>query len=260
MKLHNIMDIITKQGIEKLLNTNITVEVLESVGSTNTLLKQRAKDGLPAPYLLVTSHQTEGRGRMGRSFFSPDNSGIYMSLLLKPDLSPEKVILVTTAAAVAVCRATEKLCGCNPQIKWVNDIFADNKKVCGILTEASFSPQGDKTDYVVLGVGINLYSPQNGFPDELSDIAGYILEHRQDGLKDKLIAEIINEFYNVWQTDFTEEYKNRCFVLGKKINIFSPAGTKEAQAHDIDKMCRLKVRYNDGREEYISSGEVSIRI
>lgn len=254
------MDIITKQGIEKILDNNILVEVSESVGSTNALLKQRAKKGASAPYLLVASHQTQGRGRMGRTFFSPDNSGIYMSLLLKPKLPPDKLTLITSAAAVAVCNAIHKLTGRKAEIKWVNDIFVDGKKVCGILTESVFPSQSSEDIYTVLGIGLNVYPPENGFPDEIKDSAGYITEKVYTGFKDNLIATIINNFFNIWQIDFISKYKELCFILGKNIRVISPTVIKNALAVDIDDMCRLLVRYDDGTEEWLSSGEISIKI
>lgn len=260
MKLHKMKDIITKNGIENLLNSVIPTEVYESVGSTNTLLKQRAKNGASSPLLLVASHQSEGHGRMGRCFFSPDNSGIYMSLLLKPDLTPDKLTLVTTAAAVAVCRAIEQLTPQKPAIKWVNDVYIHGRKVCGILTEGVFLSESVQNNYAVLGIGLNVYPPQNGFPDEIQAIAGHITDNIQPDFKNKLIATIINNFFKIWQTDFTPEYKERLFILGKEIKVISPVSTRNAIALDIDNMCRLKVRYDDGTEEMLSSGEISIRV
>ena len=155
---------------------NLTVEVYKEVTSTNTLLKQRSQSGAPHGLVIAAESQTSGRGRMGREFFSPDQTGVYFSILLRPTLSPSDALLITTCAAVACARALEKISGKTAQIKWVNDIYIDERKVCGILTEASFV-QG-KIDFAVLGIGINLYTPDNGFPADIKDKAGSLFTCR----------------------------------------------------------------------------------
>ena len=149
----------------------IDINIFDEVTSTNTLLKEHGK--IKNEWCtFIASSQTGGKGRLGRSFYSPKGSGVYFSVLLKPNLEIEKSILITTAAAVAVTR-TLKILGCeNAQIKWVNDIFVDNKKVCGILTESVINTETKKLDFAVLGVGINLIKPKEGFPESIKNIAG----------------------------------------------------------------------------------------
>jgi BirA family biotin operon repressor/biotin-[acetyl-CoA-carboxylase] ligase len=140
--------------------------------------------------------QSAGRGRLGRSFYSPGDTGLYMSILLRPALQPENAVLITCAAAVAVSNAIREVCGEEVQIKWVNDLFLHQKKVCGILTEASFSAQTNGLDYAVCGIGVNVYPPENGFPEELASIAGAVCSAPEEGLRDRLAAAILRHTEN----------------------------------------------------------------
>ena len=240
----------------------IKVDVRRSVTSTNTLLKQIALKGEDEMYFLLSDSQTEGRGRLGRTFFSPETTGLYMSLLLRPDISPLSSMLITTAAAVAVSRSLEKN-GCeNLKIKWVNDILKNGKKICGILTESSFSSSGS-LDFCVLGVGINMYEPKNGFPDDIKDIASFAFEKECDDLKNSVAADFINEFCifyeNLEKRAFLQEYKKRSEVPGKSVDVIRNGERRKARVLDIDENCHLLVEYENNERETLSSGEVSIR-
>jgi BirA family biotin operon repressor/biotin-[acetyl-CoA-carboxylase] ligase len=260
-------DILSAQGIEGLLCENlkkkIKIDIRETVGSTNDELKALARDGAKEGYLLISEHQTAGKGRIGRSFFSPDGTGIYMSLLLKPELSPEKSTLVTSAAAVAMCRAIEKIDGENPSIKWVNDIFCKGEKVCGILTEGSFTSQ-EKLDYAIVGVGVNLYTPRNGFPTELEGVAGAVLDKVSEAKKNTLVSEFINEFFCLYdrlsEAVHMDEYRKRCFVLGKEIFILGHEEKTPAKAISIDDNCNLVARLENGELVTLGTGEISVRL
>lgn len=250
--------------IEKnLKNSKIRIEYFDTLTSTNALLKEKAKtekEGL----LIIAEGQTAGRGRFSRRFYSPENSGIYMSLLLKPKLIGFNATFITTACAVAVARAAENLSGKKTQIKWVNDVLIGGKKICGILTEGSFNPENGAPEYIVLGIGINAFTPKNGFEKEIKEIAGGVFENSDISLKAKLTAEVINIFMdyydNLSDKAFLEDYRKRSFILGKNITVIKGQTKTPAKAISIDDDCRLLVEYENLSQEYLSSGEISIRV
>ncbi len=266
----NSVDLLSENKIQKFLGDYSSVfnlEVFEEIDSTNTYLKERVGEdpGLLSWHTAIASSQTAGRGRMGRSFASPAGTGLYLSVLLRPNVSPEIATRITTAAAVCACRAIKKSTDAEPKIKWVNDIYVRDKKVCGILTEASIDPATKKLSYVVMGIGFNVYCPEGGFPEEIKDIAGAITTEKKEDLRCRLAAEFLKEFYllcsDLNKADFSDEYKRRCFILGKDINVISGNSVRSAKALDLDPECRLIVKYyDDGSTEAISSGEVSIRL
>ena len=239
------------------------INIFDEVTSTNSLLKEQGNNKNEW-CVFVASSQIGGRGRLGRSFYSPENSGAYLSILLKPQLEIEKSILITTAAAVAVTRALENL-GCkNPQIKWVNDIFVNNKKVCGILTESVINSVTRKLDFAVLGVGVNLTEPEGDFPDDIKNIAGAVFSNDNGDLKERFVAEFLNEFYEIYESlsevGFMEEYKSKCFFLGEEITVINGDSKRRATAISIDDNARLEVEFSTGEREFLSSGEISIKI
>lgn len=171
-------DVLTVQSVSRFLDTDMPVylQVQTEVTSTNTLLKVQAEQGAPEGTVLIAESQTAGKGRLGRHFTSPPGTGIYFSLLLRPRCTAEKSLFITTTAAVAVCEAIEQVTGLNPQIKWVNDVYLNEKKVCGILTEASVDFENGGLNWAVLGIGINIAVPEEGFPEEIRSIAGAIFD------------------------------------------------------------------------------------
>lgn len=261
-------DILSVQGIRKYLAPicrELKLEVFPSVTSTNTVLKEQVAAGAPEGTAILAGAQTQGRGRIGRSFYSPSDTGIYLSILLRPnDCSPLQATKLTTMAAVAACEAIEAAARRSAQIKWVNDIFIDGKKVCGILTEASFGLESGHLDYAVLGIGFNAYTPEGGFPENIESIAGSIFLRRENDGKNRLAAEFLNHFMDLYSCRddhaYVEKYRQRSLVLGKRIRILSPSGTIFATALDVDDQCRLVVRYDDGSTQALSSGEISIRL
>ncbi len=239
----------------------VTIEYYDCVDSTNRLAKERAEQGAPEGVCIISNAQTAGRGRLGRSFCSPAGTGLYMSLVLRPSLPAQRVLSVTTAAAVAVCRAIERVSDRKPQIKWVNDVYCDGKKVCGILTEAGF--EGDKLRYAVLGIGINVCDPADGFPDEIADTAASVFGQEagdRNALTEAVLDAFFEEYAHLAEERFAEEYRARSCLIGKPITVKAPDGDREAIALGVDERCRLLVRYTDGREEALSSGDVSVRI
>lgn len=305
-------DILSEKSIHGYLREHkeippVAMDVFDTVGSTNTVCLQHASEEMHQPsagvpehdssphpvYAAIAGGQTRGRGRRGRSFFSPDGTGLYMSLLLRPaGLGADQAVKYTTVAAVAVAEAIEAVSGKTASIKWVNDIYVEGRKACGILTEASFNPEDGTLDYAVVGIGINVYEPQGGFPPEIRDragaLAGSVCRNHWDGYpsdpesnqvlknggRNRLAAEIISRFLTALDDQlippsgdasepplYAVKYRQRCFVIGHDVDVIK-AGSDPRKAHvlDVDSECRLIVRYENGAEEVLSSGEISIRV
>lgn len=233
----------------------------EETDSTNRVAKQLAQEGAAEGTLVVAKRQSMGKGRLGRSFFSPEG-GIYMSVVLRPQIMPEKAVLITTCAAVAVARAIDRVCGLHAGIKWVNDIFINGKKVCGILAEAEMNPETAMPEYVILGIGINV--KKQSVPEELKEIAGCLEEYgMMPEKKEELIAAVWEEFGMLY-TDlstavYMKEYKERSVLLGREVTVFAATGEYKAVVSDIDEEGHLVVE-RDGSVQYISTGEVSVRL
>ncbi len=264
--LNEISDVISAQGIEKYLASQegvFHIEVHKQVTSTNDFIKNlKASEGR----VIVAQEQTGGKGRLGRSFYSPEGTGIYFSLLLTPTIPIDEATAVTAAAAVAVAEAMEKLAGKEVQIKWVNDIYINDKKVCGILTEGVFDMENRRLGQVILGIGINLMEPLEGFPSELIPSAGGVFKEGEapKDSKNLLIAEVLLRFWsyykNLQDKNFLTGYRQRSMVTGKDILIIRGQETpRKAKALDIDENFHLIVEREDGEIEHLSSGEVSIR-
>ncbi len=241
---------------------DITIETVNEIGSTNDEMKLRAERGQDEISLLIAESQTKGKGRKGRSFFSPDSSGCYMSFLLRPRYSAEECTLLTTIAAAATAEAIETVTGKKSQIKWVNDIYMERRKVAGILTEAGFSKDGKSLSFAVVGIGININPPESGFPKEIENIAAAVCEGKNQ-IKNRLIAEIINGFVyyyrNLQKKEFIRHYRDRLFFLGEEITVIESDKTYVAVATDIDDMCHLVVTLSDGNTKSLFSGEISIK-
>lgn len=259
-------DILSCAGIKKYLkNRKMKIDVFPSVGSTNTLAKQKASEGAPDLYAVIAGQQTAGRGRYGRSFFSPDNSGLYMSLVLRPDCwKSDRAFRITTMAAVAMCEAINEISPDQARIKWVNDIFMRDKKICGILTEASFDLESNMLDYAVLGVGVNVYEPTDGFPEELKNIAGSVFVKKQKDAKNRIAGNFLNRFIHYYKSgdisEYTDKYRKLSLAVGKEVTVISAAGQERALVTGVDDECRLLVKFSDGKEKALSYGEISIKI
>ena len=258
-------DIISADSIKKYLTVPINnIEVYKTVTSTNDLAKQYALDLKPEGTVIVAREQTAGRGRKGRSFYSPMSTGVYISVLLRPELTAEKTLYITTAAAVAVAKAIEKISGKEAKIKWVNDIFVDGKKVCGILTEGAIDFETGKMQYAVLGIGVNIKKPENDFPSEIQNIAGSVFDTTDKEVSSIIVAEILNNFMNYYKNlankPFYEEYKKRMFLIGKHLTVYSGKDSYPAVAIDLDKELSLIVKDENGNIKKLNTGEVSIKI
>lgn len=266
-RLVSCEDVINEDGIRSYLDSNLkdvfSLSVASSVPSTNRAVKEKAAQGESEGYVMISGHQTEGRGRLGRSFYSPSDTGVYMSVLLRPSIAPQEATLITTAAAVSVCEALEKLGVCDAGIKWVNDIFINGRKVCGILTEAGFGIENNLLDYAVLGIGLNMYTPRDGFPDDIKDVAGSVFCEKTEDARNKFVAYLLESFWyyynNISKRAHIRSYRDRCFVLGKEINIIKGDSITRARALSIDDDCGLVVQLSGGETAVVSSGEISIR-
>ncbi|MFI3228219.1 MAG: biotin--[acetyl-CoA-carboxylase] ligase [Clostridia bacterium] len=259
-------DVLSKNGIEKYLSNGdfFDLEVFDEVTSTNTLLKEQGNLGEREGKVIVSACQTNGRGRLGRNFHSPSDTGVYFSLLLRPKIPAEQSIFLTTMTSIAVANAISSVTGEQSQIKWVNDIFVRDKKVCGILCEANFTMENFSLDYVTLGIGINVYEPKEGFPSEIQDIAGSILKNHVDDVRNKLVAHVLDNFLQLYR-DFdtekiAEQYKSLSYVLGKEIYVIKNGNHTKATAIDLDNACGLVVKYENGVVETLNSGEISTKI
>ena len=233
-----------------------------TVESTNIVAKRLAEDGAPEWTIVTADSQTNGYGRLGRQYFSPGGSGIYISVILRPDTVTEKLSDITTAAAVAVCEAIESVSDLKPSIKWVNDVYLDGKKVCGILTETKFS--GETAEYSVLGIGINLYKPANGFDTSIRGKAGYLFEHAESERKIRIIAAVIASFYGYYtrldSTAHLDGYRKRMFLCGKTVGVTANGETKQAEVLGLTDDFGLEVRYMNGKKDVLCVGEVSLTV
>jgi len=266
-RLKSCGDVLSEEGIRKYIrNAGIfSVEVRKSVTSTNTVLRESAANGAPEGTVLAAEEQTAGKGRQGRQFHSPARHGVYFSLLLRPVTNANNAALITSAAAVAAARAIEDVTGVRAGIKWVNDLFANGKKVCGILTEATFGMESGQVESAVLGIGINVTKPAEGFPGTLESTAGTLTDRAtgKDNERCRLIASTLDNFWEFY-TDlparkFLDEYRSRSIILGRDIYVLTGDEKKPARALAIDETCGLIVRFENGETAVLSSGEVSIR-
>ena len=242
------------------------VRVLDTVESTNNLCKTLAAQGAPDGTVILADHQTGGRGRMGRSFFSPPGMGVYLSVILRPDTAPQNLLHLTCAFAAAMCDAVERACGLRPEIKWTNDLIHGGRKLSGILTELSIEAESGRVQYAVLGIGVNCGQKPGDFPPEVADKAGS-LSMAVGGPVDRnrLAAEMIRSSEELSRTLLTEKacwmekYRRDCMTIGKDVEVLRFDAMEKGRALDVDENGGLVVRYPDGREETVSSGEVSVR-
>lgn len=245
-----------KDKIKDKLTESCDIKVLPVIDSTNNYLKEAVKSGLTDTTAVLAERQTDGRGRRGRTFYSPENTGLYLSVYKK--LVPDDLTAVTIKTAVAVCRGIENITGKAPSVKWVNDLYLNNKKICGILTEPVWENDG-KLLGAVIGVGINCFG--TAFPKELSEIAGCISK-TDDFDRNSLAAEVISQILKSLDEStksIISEYKSRCFAIGKKIEVISDK-TEEGTALDIDDVGGLVVRMSSGEIKTLTTGEISIKL
>ena len=255
--------ILDKKRLEQYFDQKLNITIFDELDSTNNYLKKIGSQGEKENQLVIALSQTGGRGRMGRTFYSPNGTGIYFSLLLHPKLYAEKSLFLTVMAAVSVAETVMKYNINDVKIKWVNDIYIDGKKVCGILTEGAVNCN-KMLDYAVVGIGINVIAPENGFPEDIKDIATAIFPgNSEENIKEKIVADVINRFFSMYNgddKDYIKRYREYSYLIGKEINIIQGDSTRPATVIDITGDCHLIVKNENGEIEEISSGDVSVRL
>lgn len=242
--------------IKARLKSDIDVLYYQTIDSTNNECKRLLGEEKKGVFLVVAEEQSAGRGRQGKSFHSPKETGVYFSLVIRPRAELKNAVTATTAAAVAVCSAVESLTDLKPEIKWVNDVYLNGNKICGILTEAITNFEEGIVESVIIGIGININTID--FPDDVSG-AGCL------GVKldrNELIAAVVNELYSIAYCDydsFINYYRSHSMVIGKRIKYIRNGEVKEGTAVQIDERGGLVVRHSDGSLKTLISGEITIR-
>lgn len=238
-----------------------------SLESTNQAAKQLALQGASSGTIVLADEQTGGRGRRGRSFFSPPGTSVYFTMILRSQLAADRAVMITTAASVAVARATDRVTGGQPQakIKWINDIYLEGRKICGILTDAVTNMENGSFEYIVVGIGINVNNRAEDFPPEIRDRAGSLFSVTGKKFdRNRMAAVLADEMTDIVQDfssgSYLKEYRSRSCVLGRPIVIFGSGheGT-QATAVDIDEHGYLLARGSNGDLYTLNSGEITIR-
>ncbi|MBR4289304.1 MAG: biotin--[Oscillospiraceae bacterium] len=237
----------------------------DSIDSTNTRARELARQGAAHSTVLIADCQTGGRGRLGRSFHSPAGSGIYLSVILRLHCTPQALMHLTCAAAVAMCDAVEKSAGFRPGIKWTNDLVYGKRKIAGVLTELGFDSKGN-VDFAVVGIGINCCQQEADFPEEIRSIAGSLAS--VSGKKPdraKVAAAMIAALQHMdmqlltGKAQILNRYRQDCITLGQEVSLVRGEEIRHGTALDIDEDGALIVRFHNGLTETVNSGEVSVR-
>ena len=238
------------------------IQIHEVLDSTNTYAKELARQGAPEGTVIIAKQQVGGRGRLGRSFHSPKNSGLYMSLIIRPNCPADRLMHLTCAAAVAACDAVENSCNVRPGIKWINDLTMDRKKLGGILTELIFGSDG-KVSAAVIGIGINCR--KTVFPEELQDLVCCLSQFTDETDPVLLAARLIQSLDTMnrqlfsHQEQLMERYRQNCVTLGKPVRVISSHGTETGVAETVLDHGALQVLFDNGQRSEVNSGEVSVR-
>ncbi len=249
-------DVLSVAGIKTYLDSERDVIVFDVTDSTNKQAKMMAIGGALNGTVVVADEQTAGKGRRDRNFYSPKGSGVYFSIIIRPEFDYFQCQKIVPMATVAVARAIKKVCGTDVTIKWVNDIYLNGKKIVGILTESTGEINGNKPESLIVGIGINVSTEV--FPIEIAEKAGSLGVRVN---RNRLVAECVNEFFSLYPGvptgGFIEEYRQKCFVLGKKVIVLCDS-PYEADAVDITDSCELVVEH-DGVRRVLKTEEVSIK-
>lgn len=261
--LNNKAEVFSRDSIIKHLQRDIDLIFYEQVDSTNNVAKMLAQDGKGEGTVVVAKSQTSGKGRMGRSFISSSKNGLYLTIVLKPAIPVHKCVNITVLGAVALCEAIEKIGLTECRIKWVNDIYINEKKVSGILTEAAIDFESGRLQYAVIGMGINVSTPIGGFDPEIKDIATAIFEKEPQGeLKSRLCAEIIDRFFyhygKIEKMEYLDKYREKSMIINEMVDVLTGDKVISGRAIDIDENANLVI---DTGKEIIkfNSGEARVR-
>ena len=266
-RLCGMPDALTEREVRRHLPEGCPAELrcFDEIDSTNSYLKREALAGAPHQTAAVANRQTAGRGRMARSFLSPADRGVYLSVLLRPHLPPEALLGATGMAAVAVCGAVEKIAGVRPGIKWTNDLVLNNKKLCGILTELALEGETGLTESLVIGAGVNVSHTPEDFGPEVAAIATSLAQEGYPVSRPALAAAMIEAFCRLGDclggdtAAWVDAYRRDCVTLGRDVRLLWTDGQARAKALDIDEQFGLVVRLEDGTETTVRTGEVSVR-
>lgn len=258
--------IFTGEVIKSYLQSPVKIGYIPNVTSTNDIIMEYGRKGSEEFIAVVADSQSNGRGRKGRIFYSPDNAGTYFSILLKPNVHFSESLYITTAAAAAVTEAIKQLYDIDTEIKWVNDIYYNGKKICGILTEAHVDMESGTVDYAALGIGINIFEPEESYHQDIKNIAGAAFSRSMfdNKIRCEITAKVIDIFYeyykNLSNMTFLHTYKSRSFLTGKNVTVEKDGIIQKAFVKGIDDKCRLQVLFENGIEENLLSCEVSLSL
>ena len=242
------------------------VHVLDVIDSTNDKLRELARAGAIEGETVIALSQTNGHGRSGRSFYSPAGGNLYISILLRPD-NMDRVGCITPAGAVAALRAIREVCDKEVYIKWVNDLYYNNRKICGILAQAF--DIGTDSQFVILGIGINVRGNERDVPEEIRDIYGTLyntdeLSEEEGYLKlSALAASLHYNYMNIYSgsdTSYMQEYRESSNVIGKMVSYISGQEEKNIKVVDIDDAGGLVVEDETGIIRTYRDGEIRIRL
>lgn len=270
-KLEEKSDVLSKDGIMKYIDKDKLsdfgqIHFFDAVDSTNNIAREAAASGCSEGFFAVAEKQNAGRGRRGRSFISPKGSGVYMSVVVRPEFSFEESVKLTCLAAAAASECIEEVSGEPVGIKWVNDLYMNGRKICGILSEGALSVENGRFDFAVVGVGINVTDPPGGFPPEIAKKAGSVFGGKNPGgdIRCRIAGGFYNRFFDYYNNyrdgKFMDSYRSRLFFLGKKIRVIGALGEYAATALDVNRSGELKVRLENGEQRSLSSGEISIDV
>ena len=266
-KLLDTNDTLSEHLISSKLSTTFignSLKILPSVHSTNQYLKEVDSENIENGFVVIANEQTVGRGRRSREFISARDEGIYLSLLLKLNGRRHDIRLLTICVAVAVSKAIEGVCRINTGIKWVNDVYCNGKKICGILTEAILSGELQELDTVIIGIGINT----GNVPFEIKEFATSVFEENgMRGIRNDLIAEVLNEFESVY-LDYTEndmahdiinQYESKLFIKDQTVIVVNLDNEYVATVLGVDSTGALIVKNDSGDIEHITTGEIKLK-
>ena len=257
-------EVFNAHSVNKLTGGKYNIRFYDKLPSSNDTAKALAQAGEGEGTVIVVRSQTNGKGRMGRSFISESENGLYFSVILKPTIPLEECALLTVMTAVATQEAIEETSGKDCQIKWVNDIYINDRKICGILTEASLNFENGNMNYAVVGIGINIKEDKDGFNKEIKDIAGAIFDNTPPrDYKSVLLSTILDKLFAYYNSfcvdDFIEKYREKSNIIGKDVRVYRGNKIVEGVAIDIDKRARLVVKDQNGEIHSFSSGEAQVR-
>lgn len=266
-RLTSASDSLSAEGVMTFLEASspFKLEYHRCIDSTNNRARDLAENNADDWTVVLAGEQTAGRGRMGRSFYSPSSSGIYMSIVVRPRCDVKHANMLTIAAAAAVAESIEAVLGVTVNIKWVNDLFVTGRKVCGILTEASVGVEEQTLRYAVVGIGINVAPPEDGFPEALDHVATSILQSAPDTeIRNRLVAKILTRFKpyadNLLLREYLPVYRERLIVIGKNVTLHRGRDIEEVFVRELTDDGTLVVETKDGLQKEIASGEVSLRM